>query len=130
MIDQGRRIAVRIIGVGLMSAFALVWYKLVGNYLQILKPGKRILPLNKTKAVSFYDDFIVVNQENHTAVLSSRCQHLGCKISSTRNNRLVCPCHGSEYDLSGKVIKGPAFKDLEKIPFKIDSDGKQIEIES
>ena len=45
-----------------------------------------------------------------------------------RGDRLVCPCHGSEYDLDGNVVKGPAWKNLEIIPSKITSDGTHIEI--
>ena len=43
------------------------------------------------------------------------CSHLGCiplgqKKSDTRGdfNGWFCPCHGSHYDTSGRVRKGPA----------------------
>ena len=35
---------------------------------------------------------------------------------------LVCPCHGSEFDLNGKVIKGPANRNLNTLPYKIEGD--------
>jgi cytochrome b6-f complex iron-sulfur subunit len=87
-----------------------------------------VVPFNKNKVVSFFDNFIVVNQNETTTVLSTRCSHLGCKINELENGKLVCPCHGSEYDLSGKVVKGPAFKNLEVIPSKVISNGESIEI--
>ncbi len=40
---------------------------------------------------------------------SAICTHLGCTIGSPdANGTSVCPCHGSEFDGSGKVITGPA----------------------
>jgi Rieske Fe-S protein len=46
-------------------------------------------------------------------VLSAKCTHLKCTIEhSPGNNRFVCPCHGSEYSLSGEVLKRPSRKDL------------------
>lgn len=38
--------------------------------------------------------------------LSTRCMHRGCEVEPAAD-RLVCPCHGSEYDLQGAVLSGP-----------------------
>lgn len=35
------------------------------------------------------------------------CTHLGC-VPKSENYGWVCPCHGSKYDLSGRIISGPA----------------------
>ena len=40
-------------------------------------------------------------------VLSTRCTHRGCEVEPGAD-RLICPCHGSEYDLHGAVLEGPA----------------------
>lgn len=42
------------------------------------------------------------------------CTHLGCipRISQHKDFRWVCPCHGSTFDISGRVLKGPASKNL------------------
>eukprot|EP00931_Biecheleriopsis_adriatica_P069635 TRINITY_DN43462_c0_g1_i1.p2 TRINITY_DN43462_c0_g1~~TRINITY_DN43462_c0_g1_i1.p2 ORF type:complete len:220 (+),score=40.11 TRINITY_DN43462_c0_g1_i1:37-696(+) len=43
----------------------------------------------------------------------AECTHLGCLVNWSRvQNKFVCPCHGSEYDDQGSVIKGPAPKNL------------------
>lgn len=53
------------------------------------------------------------------------CTHLGCvpqgqKASEPKGNYQgwFCPCHGSEYDLSGRVRKGPAPKNLPVPPYR------------
>jgi len=43
--------------------------------------------------------------------ISAVCTHLGC-IVNREENGFVCPCHGSRYSQSGKVIQGAAPKDL------------------
>jgi len=40
------------------------------------------------------------------ALLAS-CTHQGCQPERV-GDRLVCPCHGSEFSLSGSVLEGPA----------------------
>mmetsp|Transcript_94749 Transcript_94749/g.240979 ORF Transcript_94749/g.240979 Transcript_94749/m.240979 type:complete len:226 (+) Transcript_94749:82-759(+) len=37
------------------------------------------------------------------------CTHLGCVVPWNKAvNRYCCPCHGSQYDEDGKVVRGPA----------------------
>ena len=41
--------------------------------------------------------------------LNAVCTHLGCVVPWNRAaNKYMCPCHGSQYDPTGKVIRGPA----------------------
>lgn len=49
-------------------------------------------------------------------VYSAACTHTGCEVSGWNNDaaRLVCPCHGSEFDVAdaARVVNGPAPKPL------------------
>ena len=41
--------------------------------------------------------------------INAVCTHLGCVVPWNRAaNKYMCPCHGSQYDDTGKVIRGPA----------------------
>jgi len=53
---------------------------------------------------------------------SSVCTHAGCNVSKVIDANIVCPCHGSRYDLEGAVVKGPAAKPLERRPVTVNGD--------
>jgi len=61
-------------------------------------------------------------------VLVGICTHLGCVPLSNQGdyNGWFCPCHGSHYDLSGRIRKGPAPKNLEVPPHRFDSEEKLV----
>ncbi len=41
--------------------------------------------------------------------INAICTHLGCVVPwNSGANRFICPCHGSQYDTNGKVVRGPA----------------------
>jgi cytochrome b6-f complex iron-sulfur subunit len=40
--------------------------------------------------------------------LTSICTHQTCEITAYSGSTFVCPCHGSQFDASGKVLAGPA----------------------
>jgi cytochrome b6-f complex iron-sulfur subunit len=41
--------------------------------------------------------------------INAVCTHLGCVVPWNKaENKYMCPCHGSQYDTTGKVIRGPA----------------------
>ncbi len=124
----GRRTFLQLGVAGVVSLLIFLWNKLTLNHLELLKQKVHVLPFNNNKEVSFAENFIIVNKNATTTVLSAHCTHLGCVINQVENERLVCPCHGSEYDLNGKVLKGPAYKNLEVIPSEIAADGKHIKI--
>ena len=54
---------------------------------------------------------------------SSNCPHLGCGYRwIMEHNRFECPCHGSMFDLTGKVLSGPAPRPLDAIETKIENE--------
>jgi Rieske Fe-S protein len=61
-------------------------------------------------------------------VLSAICTHLKCKIKfNDEKNNFLCPCHKSEFDLAGKVLKKPAKKDLPNYSKQVrDENGRLI----
>ena len=125
---KSRRTFLRIGMIGIFSFLVFVWNKITLNHIGLTGKNKIQVPFPQNKQVTFFDNYIVINLNNTTKVLSAHCTHLGCKINETENDRLVCPCHGSEYDFSGKIVKGPAYKNLEQVPYKLSADGTQIEI--
>ena len=54
---------------------------------------------------------------------SAVCTHTGCDVSGWRGetSRLVCPCHGSEFDAADAalVLSGPAPKPLAMLPLEV-----------
>lgn len=65
-------------------------------------------------AVIFPDKNIaLLKSENKVLAMSLVCTHLGCTISLSEN-KFVCPCHGSVFDIDGNVINGPADKPLKR----------------
>ena len=52
------------------------------------------------------------------------CTHLGCVPIGGQGEYKgwFCPCHGSQYDTSGRIRKGPAPKNLEVPPYEFLND--------
>ena len=61
-------------------------------------------------------------------VLVGVCTHLGCVPASDKGeyNGWFCPCHGSHYDTSGRIRKGPAPTNLEIPPYEFTSENTII----
>jgi ubiquinol-cytochrome c reductase iron-sulfur subunit len=62
-------------------------------------------------------------------VLIGVCTHLGCipmgsKMGQPKGDAggWFCPCHGSHYDKSGRIVKGPAPTNLAVPPYSFVSD--------
>jgi len=57
--------------------------------------------------------------------LNLTCTHLGCTVTVTPSE-IVCPCHGSRFDLQGNVLKGPADRPLAR--YRVENRGERVEI--
>ena len=56
------------------------------------------------------------------------CTHLGCVPIGEAGDYggWFCPCHGSHYDISGRIRKGPAPLNLEIPEYDFPEDGKLV----
>ncbi|MDO8208038.1 MAG: ubiquinol-cytochrome c reductase iron-sulfur subunit [Gallionella sp.] len=65
----------------------------------------------------------VINPE--WLVVVGVCTHMGC-VPNKEGPGWECHCHGSQYDDSGRVVRGPAPKNLEVPPYRFAADNKII----
>lgn len=87
-----------------------------------------VVPWNSAPGIYSYDRVIVVNSSGGVTVLSATCTHLGCRITCTESAELVCPCHGSRFNLQGEVTHGPAGRPLRALPFQMDRAGGRLHV--
>lgn len=59
--------------------------------------------------------------------LNAVCTHLGCVVPWNKaENKFMCPCHGSQYNKEGKVVRGPAPLSLALAHRTEDESGKVL----
>ena len=66
-------------------------------------------------------------------IVSGSCTHLGCVPVGPGSNTgdyggWYCPCHGSHYDTSGRIRKGPAPSNLPVPTYEYNADGSAVTI--
>ena len=55
--------------------------------------------------------------------MSRTCTHLSCTVPwVSGENRFICPCHSSEFDIRGEVINPPAPRALDLYPVTIENN--------
>jgi len=60
--------------------------------------------------------------------LSRKCTHLGCTVAwSATENKFVCPCHASAFDIGGNVISPPAPRALDMYAVTIENDMVKVD---
>jgi menaquinol-cytochrome c reductase iron-sulfur subunit len=64
----------------------------------------------------------VKQTDGQVTVFSPMCTHLGCGYNwDNGDKKFKCPCHGSAFDVSGKVVAGPAPRSLDLMPSKVEN---------
>jgi menaquinol-cytochrome c reductase iron-sulfur subunit len=65
--------------------------------------------------------WVVKQPTGEIVVFSPLCPHLGCGFRwDVGDHRFKCPCHGSVYDVHGKILAGPAPRSLDVLPSKVE----------
>jgi len=54
--------------------------------------------------------------------MSLKCTHLGCSVGwNESENKFVCPCHSSSFEINGNVTSAPAPRALDLLPLIIEN---------
>jgi cytochrome b6-f complex iron-sulfur subunit len=68
----------------------------------------------------------VFNTPQGFYAVSAVCTHLGCNIQYVDEQGFECPCHGSIFDMTGRVMDGPAKRPLPRYPLDLSKRGELI----
>ncbi|MBF2078229.1 MAG: FAD-dependent oxidoreductase, partial [Synechococcales cyanobacterium T60_A2020_003] len=76
-------------------------------------------PLLSTDEMEFFGagDRVFKLVNNGKEAISLSCTHQGCTVHQEEDGQFQCPCHGAAYDAQGKLLQGPADRDLPR--FKV-----------
>ncbi|NJL83504.1 MAG: cytochrome b6-f complex iron-sulfur subunit [Chloroflexaceae bacterium] len=112
-------------GGGVTAKDALGNDVIISRFLEEHKPGDRVL----AQGLKGDPTYIVVTEERAIAEygLNAVCTHLGCVVPwNGSENKFMCPCHGSQYDSTGKVVRGPAPQSLALVHADTTEDDKLV----
>jgi len=78
--------------------------------------------------VTFARDLLLVRSGGELRAFSARCPHLGCRLDRLEGQELVCPCHGSRFDLAGRRLAGPAAEGLRPLAIAERAEDGRIDV--
>ena len=70
--------------------------------------------------------FVILRKGPELLVISSECTHRQCKLKVGPQQSFYCPCHGSTFNSHGKVLEGPAKRDLPILPSVTNESGQLL----
>ncbi len=112
-------------GAGLTAKDALGNDVIVSEFLSTHKATEREL----AQGLKGDPTYIVVTEDNTIANygINAVCTHLGCVVPwNASENKFICPCHGSQYNNEGKVVRGPAPLSLALVHADVTEDDKVV----
>ena len=72
--------------------------------------------------------YLVRLEDGSFLALARECTHLGCTVPwMAEENRFVCPCHSSTFDIHGDVIDQPAPRALDLYAVRIENQIVKID---
>ncbi len=80
--------------------------------------------------------FIFREKLGYFYTLSTVCTHLGCNLEwkatgvpGHPEGIIMCPCHGSQFNKTGDVIRGPAPRSLDRYKMYLEDDKLIVDME-
>jgi nitrite reductase/ring-hydroxylating ferredoxin subunit len=74
---------------------------------------------------------LLANVNGNYYAIGDVCMHRGCQLSKgdLEGEKVICPCHGSTYDLkTGNFLKGPTKKGEPKYELKVENNDIMINL--
>jgi Rieske Fe-S protein len=120
-----------VLGAILLVPIAGAWYAMSQKVVvRKLFSTKVLLKENIPAGANIEGDLITWRNEGELKIYSSSCTHLGCRINKIDGEELVCPCHGSRFEIStGLVSNGPASSPLEEVEYELEGDKLILKLE-
>lgn len=94
----------------------------ITNFKEVLRLDINAFPslaLNSGSAMISFNDgvsAVLINRESDLDfhAMDPTCPHMGCRVDtySIATNTITCPCHGSQFNMSGQVVGRPAVTSL------------------
>lgn len=88
----------------------------IGGYVQVPPDQVRDLPAGEGRILLIDGERVGVYKESDGTLYTIKpyCTHMGCVLDwNADESSWDCPCHGSRYDYTGRIINGPAIEPLE-----------------
>jgi thiosulfate dehydrogenase [quinone] large subunit len=65
-------------------------------------------------------DWVLQLQAGQFTAVDAKCPHQGCTVAFVSpSTGFTCPCHGSRFDATGKLLNGPATTGLTAVPVQV-----------
>ncbi len=80
-----------------------------------------------TRVVFDKESVVFCSDHDGFYAISMVCTHLGCIVTLNKDEeRFDCPCHGSKFDMAGRVQKAPAPKALPWFQVSLHPSGQLV----
>jgi Rieske Fe-S protein len=85
-----------------------------GSVVRVTAAGSALAAVGGAALVESPAGVFLTSRTNETtfSAIDAVCTHEGCTITGADGDIYVCPCHGSRYNRSGRVLGGPAVASL------------------
>ncbi len=72
--------------------------------------------------------YLVCHEDGGFMAMSAKCTHLGCALPwDESQQKFICPCHASQFDILGNVLSSPAPRALDL--FAVSIVNKEIRVD-
>jgi len=101
---------------GMASMLGVLSGRFTGSGVQITVAGSALADVGGAVLVESIAGVFLVARTSASAfsAVDAVCSHQSCTITGTDGDTYVCPCHGSRYNRSGGVVRGPAMASLRR----------------
>ena len=101
---------------GMASMLGVVAGRFTGPGVQVTVAGSALANVGGAVLVESIAGVFLVARTSESAfsAVDAVCSHQSCTITGTNGDIYECPCHGSRYNRSGQVVRGPAMASLRR----------------